>query len=118
MFSNFLLTAWRSLRRHSAAGFLNIFGLAAGMTAAILIFLWVNNEKSYDRYHPDASHIYQITTRLTVAKWTWEDSPYWLAAPIQSRIPEVRSLACFTPGWDTKVRVGNDLFIEKHCAFI
>jgi ABC-type antimicrobial peptide transport system permease subunit len=118
MFSNFLLTALRSLRKNPAASFLNIFGLAAGMTAAILIFLWVNNEKSYDRYHPDASHIYRITTRLTVAKWTWENSPYWLAGPIKARIPEVRSLACFTPGWDTKVRVGNDLFIEKHCAFI
>lgn len=119
MLKNFFLTAWRSLRKNASASLLNIFGLSAGMTAAVLIFLWVSNEMSYDRYHPDASHIYRVTTRLTIAKWTWESSPYWLAAPITTRIPEVSSLACFHTGSaDTKVRVGNDLYSEPHCAYI
>ncbi len=121
MLKNFLHTAWRSLRKNTTASLLNIIGLSAGMTAAVLIFLWVNNEMSYDRYHPDASHIYRITTRLTEAKWTWESSPYWLAAPITARIPEVKSLACFHTAWGnvgTKVRVGDDVFSEQHCAYI
>jgi hypothetical protein len=49
MLKNYLLTALRSLRKYYSASLLNIFGLSAGMTAAVLIFLWVNNELSYDQ---------------------------------------------------------------------
>lgn len=119
MLSNFLLTTWRTLRKNSGASLLNIFGLSAGMTAAILIFLYVNNEISYDRFHPDSDHIYRITSEITSAKWTWESAPLALVDPIRKQIPQVQTVSCLYPGYSgTTVRIGNELFTEPHSAFI
>ena len=118
MLKNFLLTAWRSLRKNSGAALLNIFGLSAGMTAAVLIFLWVQNERSFDSYHPDAGSIYRITAHITSAKWTWETAPLSLAQPIRMEVPEVESLTAMEPAYAPTFRMGNDLVTEKHCAYV
>ncbi|HTR28353.1 MAG TPA: ABC transporter permease [Puia sp.] len=119
MFKNYFLTAWRSLRKNGTASLLNMFGLAAGMTAAILIFIWVDNERSFDRYHPDSKHIYRITSYIGVAKWTWETAPLALVDPIRKQIPEVQTVSCIRAGYDrTTVRLGNELFTESHLCYI
>lgn len=119
MLKNFLLTALRTLRKNAGATFLNIFGLSAGMTAATLIFLYVNNEWSYDRYQPDSNHIYRITSVISSAKWTWETAPLAFVDPIRKQIPEVRTVASLRPGfYGTTVRVGNELLTEPHLAFV
>src|SRR5579863_6433999 len=109
MLRNFLLTAWRSLRKNSGVSLINIFGLSAGMTAAVLIFLWVNNETSFDRDHPDSSHIYRITSHIGGVKWTWETAPLFLAEPIRTRIPEVSAVACLNPAYPPTVHIGTEL---------
>jgi putative ABC transport system permease protein len=40
--------------------FLNLLGLTIGFTLFILIFLWVNEELSYDRFHVDSENIYRV----------------------------------------------------------
>jgi putative ABC transport system permease protein len=118
MLRNFLLTAWRSLRKNSGVSLINIFGLSAGMTAAVLIFLWVNNETSFDRDHPDSGHIYRITSHIGSVKWTWETAPLFLAEPIRTRIPEVSAVACLNPAYPPTVHIGTELFTEKHLAYV
>jgi ABC-type antimicrobial peptide transport system permease subunit len=119
MLRNFLLTAWRSLRKYYGTSLLNIFGLSAGMTAAVLIFLYVSNELSYDRFHPDSNNIYRITSYISVAKWTWENAPLALVGPIRKKIPGVQTVSCIRTGfYGTTVRLGNELFTEPHMAFI
>lgn len=39
---------------------INLLGLIVGLSAFILIFLWVEEEWSYDRFHPGSKHIYRI----------------------------------------------------------
>ena len=70
---------------------LNIAGLAVGMTAAVLIFMWVQNEMSFDGYHKDADRIYRLTTRTTDKKWTWEGSPMLLAEAIVKETPGINN---------------------------
>ena len=36
---------------------INIAGLAMGMAICILIFLWVQDELNYDRFHENAKNI-------------------------------------------------------------
>ena len=48
MLKSYLTIAWRNLRRHRAFSFINIGGLAVGMASALLIFLYVQDELSYD----------------------------------------------------------------------
>lgn len=57
---NFLM-AWRLLLSQKIYSTVNIFGLTTGVTAALLILLYVADELSYDRFHPDADRIYRVT---------------------------------------------------------
>lgn len=51
MFQSYVKVAWRNLLRNKAYSFINIGGLALGMTVALLIGLWVNDGLSFDKYH-------------------------------------------------------------------
>src|SRR5262245_6265308 len=57
MLKNFLKIALRNLRRHKGYSFINIAGLAVGITCCLLILLFVQDELSYDRYHEKADRI-------------------------------------------------------------
>ena len=60
MFKNYFKTAWRSILRSKGFSFINISGLAIGMASAILIFLWIQNEISYDRFHTNLNKLYEV----------------------------------------------------------
>ena len=60
MFKNYFKTAWRSLLKNRLSSFINIGGLAVGMTLAMLIACWIYNEWSYDRQINNYQHIAQV----------------------------------------------------------
>src|SRR5438309_1564307 len=93
MFRNYFKTAWRSIWKNKATSAINIFGLSVGMTAAVFIFLWAQNELSFDNYQNDADHIYRLTTNLKANGWIWETSPLLLANAIQKESPDVEKTA-------------------------
>jgi putative ABC transport system permease protein len=51
MFRNYLLVAWRNMRRNKAHAFINIVGLALGMAVALVIGLWIVDEVNFNSYH-------------------------------------------------------------------
>jgi len=59
MLRNYLTIALRTLRKHKGYSFINIFGLAIGVTCFTLIVLYVQDERSYDRFHTNADRIYR-----------------------------------------------------------
>ena len=61
MLKNYLTTAMRSLFRNKLTAFINIAGLALSMTSALMIYLFVTDEVSYDRYHKNADLTYRVT---------------------------------------------------------
>ena len=89
MFKNYFKTAWRSIWKNKITSIINITGLSVGMTAAVFIFLWVQNEMSFDNYHKDANNIYRLTTNLKAEGWIWETTPLLLADAIKKDMPEV-----------------------------
>jgi putative ABC transport system permease protein len=58
MFRSNLKLIFRQLR--STYSFINLLGLTVGFTVFTLIFLWVNDELSYDRFHKDYENIYRV----------------------------------------------------------
>ncbi|RAJ90834.1 ABC-type antimicrobial peptide transport system permease subunit [Larkinella arboricola] len=60
MLRNYLTIAWRNLRKNTAYSFINIGGLAVGMTVAMLIGLWIYDEVSFNQYHPNYDRIAQV----------------------------------------------------------
>jgi len=62
MIKNYLLVAVRNLLRNRGFSIINILGLAVGLTAFFLIFLWVSFETSYDSFHSKADRIYRVVS--------------------------------------------------------
>ncbi|WP_428657553.1 ABC transporter permease [Runella sp.] len=65
MIRNYLKIALRNLISNKTYSFINIFGLAAGMSVATLIGLWIYDELSYDKYHQNYDRIAQIMQHKT-----------------------------------------------------
>ncbi len=63
MFRNYFTIVLRNFRRQKGFAFINILGLAMGLASAAVIFLYIFNELGYDRFHPDAQHIYVLGTQ-------------------------------------------------------
>lgn len=65
MIRNYLRIAFRNLYKHKAYTTINLFGLAIGVACTVLIFLFVADELSFDRYHENADRIFRIAVDLT-----------------------------------------------------
>ncbi len=61
MIRNYLKVAFRSIFRNKLTAFINIAGLALAMTCAVMIYLYISDELSYDQYHAKADRTYRIT---------------------------------------------------------
>jgi len=60
MWLSYIKVAFRSLIKQRLYAFINIVGLAIGVTTCILILMFVNYEQSYDTFHPNAEQIYRL----------------------------------------------------------
>ncbi|HVX28527.1 MAG TPA: ABC transporter permease [Parafilimonas sp.] len=93
MFKNYFKTAWRSLWKNKFYTLINISGLGVGLATGIMLLLWVQNELSYDKFHPDYKNIYQLSSHLpsngSTVTWEWVPGP--LAVYAKS-IPQVQSI--------------------------
>jgi putative ABC transport system permease protein len=63
MLKNYLLVAWRNLKRNKVFSFINILGLALGIACSLLIILWVQDEKSMDSFHKNKKRLYTVFER-------------------------------------------------------
>src|SRR5258707_13840471 len=60
MLRNYLKVAVRSLVKNPVSSFINIGGLAIGISSSILILLWVTDEVSFDKFHAKADRLYHV----------------------------------------------------------
>lgn len=66
MLKNYVLIAFRHLKRHKTYSLINILGLAIGMACFILIALYILTELSYDKYHEKSNRIFRLEADLTL----------------------------------------------------
>jgi putative ABC transport system permease protein len=86
MLLNYFLLALRNIRKQRGYAIINTLGLAIGLASAILIFLYVRHEQTYDTFHPFADKTYRLGYRLEFKNGQSENYP---AAPA---------------GWDNYIR--------------
>src|SRR5258708_2322406 len=105
MIKNYIKTAIRSLLRHKAFSLINILGLAVGISACFLIYLYVSFETSYDNFHSKADRIYRIVSDVKTPSETISSgitiAP--LAPSLKKDFPEV----------EDAVRLASDGFLVK-----
>jgi len=103
------------MRRNKLTGFINVFGLAIGLSCSLLIWLWISDELSYNRFLPGVKNIYEVHVNApfngdTV---TMTACPGPLAEAIQNSIPQVEQATKMTYSRDVLFTVGDKTLKEK-----
>lgn len=116
MFRNYLSVALRNLRRHPAYSLINIAGLAIGMATCILILLYIQDELSYDRYHPHADRVYRIVDDIESGGQTVQTAgtPTGWGPALKRDFPEIE-LVVRLRGTESAwlVDLGNTIYYER-----
>ena len=116
MLKNYLRIALRHLRKHKGHTLINILGLALGLACCVLMLLYVQDERRFDRYHQQADQIYRVAQASTShGKRTLSAStPAPLGPALVADYPEAVEAVRFFPLYQkTLVRHADKRFYEE-----
>jgi putative ABC transport system permease protein len=116
MIKNYFTLALRILKRQKIYSAINIFGLTTGVTASLLILLYVADELSYDRFHPDAGRIYRVDFhgKLQDEAFVTATTGLPAAEAIQRDASGVESVVRLDKWMTCPVRYEENTFTEMH----
>jgi putative ABC transport system permease protein len=116
MFQNYIKIAVRNLLKQKSFTFINVIGLAIGMTCFVLIFLYVRFELSYDKTHDKAKHIYRVALeRIYPDKVRlWGRTPFPMAPTFQDEYEEILQGTRLLTNNDTIVITYGEKNIEEN----
>ena len=106
MLKNYFTVAWRHLLRNRQFTLLNLAGLSTGLACTLLIWLWVQDELSVDRFHKNDDHLFQVMEqrRHSGGITTSGETPALLDETLTRLMPEVASATVTTPpSWFPRV---------------
>ena len=103
MFKNYFKTAFRNLWKTKGYSLLNIGGLAIGITCAALIFLWVEDELTFNHYFSNRDSLYKVKDKQTYngTTFTFDATPGPLSQGMKSEIPGIKNTA--RSSWGNRV---------------
>jgi len=115
MFKNYFKTAWRYLMKSKGFSFINITGLAIGMSAAILILLWIQNEMSRDTQYPKSNRLYLMYNRdkFSGQTFAWSSTPMIMGPTLKNDYPEVEDAVRVNSHANYLVTVGEKKLFEQ-----
>lgn len=116
MFKNNFVISIRNFRKDRAYSLMNILGLTAGLSAFILISMFVSHELSYDRFHDDYESIYRMSHERNVPMGSFEFTRVSMSiAPMaKEMIPEVESYTRLGTKGQVIVKAGDKVFYEDN----
>lgn len=123
MISNYVKVAVRNMQKRKLYSFINAFGLSIGIAFCLLIYLYVQDERSFDQFHANKDRIYRLEEK---SYDTWQqqpDQPYrqsaWLQAALQPALkeecPQVEYATRYSPDMRAIFRYGDKVFTEEVC---
>lgn len=98
MIKNYFKTTFRNLWKNKGYSFLNIFGLAIGIACAGLIFLWAEDELTFDNGNAKKDRLYQLNVNMTFDgnEFTMGSTPRLMAAAMKAEIPGIANTARYS----------------------
>src|SRR6201994_2985195 len=109
MFKNYMIIAFRNIRRNLSYAFLNIFGLTLGVASCLVIFLIVRNELNYDNYSK-ADRIYHVTLNAI----DFNSNVSLAVAPkLRADFPELEQVSQVMYSHEVMVKVDNKRFRDN-----
>ena len=116
MWTTDLLLAARRLRRRPAYAALNVGGLAVGLACCLLITLFVRDELSFDRSHPEADRLYRVERDVRAGSSSGPEMQRWASA----ELPVADDVLPRVPGVEGSVRItqrGAPLVVRGEARF-
>ena len=116
MYGNYFRIAKRNLLKNKIFSFINVFGLAVGLTCCFLIGAFLFDELSFDKNSDRAAQIYRVELQVTqnggMVKYPHVDVA--VGAGMKNAYPEILASTRITGSNQTFVSKGNKLFKEQH----
>jgi putative ABC transport system permease protein len=99
MIRNYLKIAWRQLLKDSQFTLLNLLGLSAGLTCMLLLWFWVNDELSVDKFFEKDVQLYQLMERRLSEGFSQisDESSGLLGETLKNQMPEIEYAAAVAP---------------------
>jgi putative ABC transport system permease protein len=118
MFRNLFTTAFRNIRQGRIFSVINIFGLAMGLSACLLIALFVADEFSYDRYNDKADRIFRVVydAHLNGIAFIGNYAPPPMGPTLVAEYPPIEKAVRIRSEGDILVGKGNERVIESNAV--
>jgi len=115
MFKNYLKTALRNLLRNRAYALINIAGLSAGIAAALLIFLVIQYETSFDSFHKKKDVIYRIGTAFYLeGAYSYSEGTAFPVGPaVRNELAQVKNVARIFKTDDEPVTIEDGAAVKR-----
>lgn len=115
MLSNYFKVALRVMLRNKSYSFINLFSLALGITAFAFLFLWIQNEFSYDQFHADKERLYKVWNRYDANGKIncWDVTARVLAPTLVEEYTGVESAISYTAWGEQHLFIEGDKRILK-----
>lgn len=115
MLRNYFKTTFRNLWKNKGYSLLNIGGLATGIACAALIFLWVEDELSFDHYFSNRNNLYKVKDRQTYdgTTFVFDATPGPFANGIKAEIPGIKNTARTTGSSESLFSLGDKNIYEQ-----
>lgn len=99
MFLHYILLFYRNIIRYKRTFLINLIGLSSGLVTVLLIYLWVSDELSIDKFHAYNSRLCQVMYNEKTAEGikTSRQTPYFLEDALLHDIPEIELTSVSTP---------------------
>lgn len=116
MIKSYFKIAWRKLVRDRQVTILNLTGLSTGLACSILIFLWVKDEVTVDKFHEKDSQLYKVMYNIQTADdiLTLDHTPSPLADALVKEMPEVEQAVSVNSFFDWFAGEGVVSFEDKN----
>jgi putative ABC transport system permease protein len=119
MYKNYLKIAWRNLLKNKAFSFINILGLAIGLSGFILITLYVVDELSFDRFNTNADRIYRVDGDIVFGgnelNLAVASDP--MGATLKKDYPQVEEYVRFYRNGSKTIQKGSEYIVEQEVAY-
>jgi putative ABC transport system permease protein len=120
MLKNYIRIAFRNLSKNKAFSFINIFGLAIGMAACLLILQYVVFELSYDNFHTKKDRIFRINQdRYNNGKLStqWAGGAFAVGNAFKAALPEVEEQVKIVGAGNALVNYKDDKIVIKNNCY-
>ncbi|MEN8155234.1 MAG: ABC transporter permease, partial [Acidobacteriota bacterium] len=113
MIKNYIKSAFKNIRKQKGFSLINVMGLGVGIASCVLIFLWINNQLSYDQFHKNSENLYGLS---------FNDGGSNMASPVsgylKKKYPQIINSTRFKNTGRTRVKANDKDMMEDGAAFV